>query len=708
MKKLQYLLLVLALALTVIPLTSGVAAAQAVGDIRVGDSEDPVAAALDISQQTFTSPVPAVVIGRSDLFPDNLGGSALAGQIGGSLLLTPPTSLDPAVSAELARLLTPSLEGPVQVYLLGGVNAISAEVEQTISDQGYNVKRLAGSGRTQTSITIAREMYANNGGSLHGIYIARDNDFADSASGGALAAMNGRAVLVNPQAALQPDVRDFLVFLQESEASKGRRILHNTRIDILGGIAAISADVELELETLLEFDVPRLAGPSRDATAVDIAQEFVATADVPVNTVTIVNGYNDTGWIYALTGGAAAPITNSPIVYASDDGISDVTAGLLAEVAPTSLVACGPASYVPDFVLEQAREATGVPAAGGAEPDPIESVPSDNGCLGEEAVLFVDDFSDDIDAGTGNTMNVSSAANWVLDSGTIDLRGSEMEAGELTGTPRVDLVGTDFDFPSTFMRARTAVEVDPGSYEMVLRMEGWDTTGDVLVDNGPDTVRFGVVDGAQATAVMSRTAPYGDYPVSIEVDEPTTLTMFIAVDDVNDEHGPVLDSISLCVAGEGTDEPVEEQSCGDEPGRSTLEPGESLVAKTSDTAPAVDGENALFAGNQCFASIMQNDGNFVIYDVSSGPLGAAPTWATDTKHSPARSITMEANGNLRLKAANGDVIWATGTCVANSTLTLQGDGNLVITAPDGSQVWESGLNTAPGEGGASSDLTPCA
>lgn len=96
----------------------------------------------------------AVVLSRSDVFADALGGAALAAAKTGPLLMTPPTRLDATTQAEIQRVLAPGKT----VYLLGSTGALSTTVENQIKALGYQVRRLAGADRFSTSIAIANEI----------------------------------------------------------------------------------------------------------------------------------------------------------------------------------------------------------------------------------------------------------------------------------------------------------------------------------------------------------------------------------------------------------------------------------------------------------------------------------------------------------------------------------------------------------------------
>jgi putative cell wall-binding protein len=74
----------------------------------------------------FFYPAPVVGIASGTTFPDALSGGATVAALGGPLLLTPATALDPEVADYL------SLESPAlrTVALFGGPGAVSPEVEQ--------------------------------------------------------------------------------------------------------------------------------------------------------------------------------------------------------------------------------------------------------------------------------------------------------------------------------------------------------------------------------------------------------------------------------------------------------------------------------------------------------------------------------------------------------------------------------------------------
>ncbi|NUR61172.1 MAG: hypothetical protein HOV87_21300 [Catenulispora sp.] len=162
------------------------------GDDRLGTA---IAAsqAMFHTQTATEGGAASVVLSRSDQFADALGGSTLAGVESGPLLLTPTDHLDPAVKAEIRRVLGPATTEKT-VYVLGGEQALSPAVFNAVKDMGYTVQRLAGSDRYATSVAIAKQVASmgNHDGNWHQperVLVATGNKAPDALSAGAAAEM---------------------------------------------------------------------------------------------------------------------------------------------------------------------------------------------------------------------------------------------------------------------------------------------------------------------------------------------------------------------------------------------------------------------------------------------------------------------------------------------------------------------------------------
>ncbi len=102
--------------------------------------------AVEISKYCFTS-ADAVVIASGEGFADALTGGTLASAVKGPILLTEKKTLPASTEAEIKRL------APKQIYLLGGENSVSTEVEFALF-QYAPVERIAGFSRFDTAALI--------------------------------------------------------------------------------------------------------------------------------------------------------------------------------------------------------------------------------------------------------------------------------------------------------------------------------------------------------------------------------------------------------------------------------------------------------------------------------------------------------------------------------------------------------------------------
>lgn len=417
-----------AFAATVV-LVSGLSAAHAqpVDSARVGAEADPVAAAVALSQAVFgDDAASAVVVGRSDVFADNLAGAAV-GRGSGPLLYVPggPDGELPAgVRSEIVRLL-PEAGGDcdavdAEVFLLGGDQALSTGIEQTLTSDGWCVERLAGDSRVQTALAAADRIV---GGAIPTqVLLARADDWADAATGGAWSVAAGVPVLITPTDQLHPDVADWLSQRADPAA---------TEIVLLGGTAALSQAVEDAARDLGQ--VRRVAGPARDATAAAIAGELWPE-DVQSGAVTLVNGYADNGWTYALAGGVLAASQAAPELYVQADAVPPGTATWLDANPPTLVTAIGPTSAISDAVLAQA---SGAPPPG----------PSDElayyGPNGDIRVANSDGTGDHAITASAVTGDKEAPASWAPDGSAVAFTAfGGVGVAYLDGRPEIVLPGT--------------------------------------------------------------------------------------------------------------------------------------------------------------------------------------------------------------------------------------------------------------------------
>jgi hypothetical protein len=163
--------------------------------------------AIAASQASFpaTGSANAVVLARSDFFSDALAGGPLADQVVGPVLTTESAEqssiLDPAVQAEIQRVLVPG----GTVYLLGGTQALSPNIDTTLQGLGFKTVRLAGADLYATAVLIAQQM-----GNPKMIFEATGLNFADALSAVPAAILDHGAILLTDGATQSPETAAYL------------------------------------------------------------------------------------------------------------------------------------------------------------------------------------------------------------------------------------------------------------------------------------------------------------------------------------------------------------------------------------------------------------------------------------------------------------------------------------------------------------------
>lgn len=126
-------------------------------------------------------------------FPDALAAGAVAGRLGGSVMLTAPSSL-PAITAQYLQLIEPS-----SVIVVGGGSVVAEPVLEQVraAVPGVEVSRLAGADRYATAAAVSR-LGTPGGADL--VYLATGLNFPDALAGAAVAGPSGAAlVLTDPR-----------------------------------------------------------------------------------------------------------------------------------------------------------------------------------------------------------------------------------------------------------------------------------------------------------------------------------------------------------------------------------------------------------------------------------------------------------------------------------------------------------------------------
>jgi hypothetical protein len=241
-----------------------------------GPDRDATAVAISMASFPSSRSAKAVVLASDANYPDALAGGPLAVAKQGPLLITPPGGVPAAVMAEVQRV----VPAGATVYVLGGPTAVGPNADAQLTAAGFHVTRLAGVDRFATAATIAGAL-----GNPTTVFEVTGLAFPDGLAAGPAAAKEGGAILLTNGP-------------QQSAATSSYLAAHPGKAYAIGGPAA-AADPH----------ATSIAGADRDATALDVAQEFFT---LPVQMAFAV----DTAFPDALSGGpwagAAGPLLLVP------------------------------------------------------------------------------------------------------------------------------------------------------------------------------------------------------------------------------------------------------------------------------------------------------------------------------------------------------------------------------------------------------------
>lgn len=228
-----------------------------------------------------------VVIGRGDKPVDALTGSVLAKKYNAPLLLVSPNSMEDSVKKQLDQY------KPSKIYILGGTSAISTGLETYLkSNYTNNVVRVSGPERADTAVEVAKQV-----GKSTEVYITSDQDNSpDALSIASYAAREQKPVLLSSKNALSNAVVNYIKNYGVS------------KVTIIGGPAAISANVETQLKGLVgSGNVTRISGEDRFETSAKI----VDLLNFDSRNLFLAQGYT---FIDALPGSVLAATLDAPIL----------------------------------------------------------------------------------------------------------------------------------------------------------------------------------------------------------------------------------------------------------------------------------------------------------------------------------------------------------------------------------------------------------
>ena len=307
--------------------------------------EDRVATAIAASRFTFPSDTsaPAAVITTSATYADALAGAALAAKVGGPLLLTSPTTVEPAVASEIRRV----VKAGGTIYVLGDAGAVTGQVEKTLAP-AFTVTRLAGADRYATALAVADQM--RKLGAKGPAYLASGANYPDGLTVSTLAARTDGLVIlsaVNEYAlpVLDAATREWI----ERDDPTGA-----TTVPV-GGPAAAAAAITIGLPASVRARA--IIGVDRYDTSRRVADAYGPFPDVsPYRRVGLATGEN---WPDALVGAAVMGHLKRPLLLTDGTAaqLSPFTARAVQDLTQDDLpaygLAFGGADVLPDALVRE-------------------------------------------------------------------------------------------------------------------------------------------------------------------------------------------------------------------------------------------------------------------------------------------------------------------------------------------------------------------
>lgn len=208
------------------------------------------------------------------------------------------------------------------------------------------------SGQTPTepvpqAVAVSQATFVDRG-AAH-VVLARGDAYPDALTGSTLGLGAGPLLFTAPGDVLDGRTRAEIL----------RTLPPGGRVYLLGGTAALPAALELELVSL-GYDVTRVAGSSRLATAAAGAREVVARRvelGVPDPGMAVLVTARD--WPDAVSAGALGATLGVPILLTHPDVLDPATGAALAALAPARLYVVGGVSAVSEAAALAARQASG-------------------------------------------------------------------------------------------------------------------------------------------------------------------------------------------------------------------------------------------------------------------------------------------------------------------------------------------------------------
>jgi len=269
------------------------------------------------------------VLASGTNFADGLAASALAGALGNaSLLLTPPDALPASVLATLTSM--SGAQSPKYVVIVGGVNAVSANIAAQLASIGYTVSRVAGTDRYSTADAVAASVKLNNSGAIgtfggyRTAFLANGKGFADALGASGVAYKLKLPIFLTDGTTLSAGTAAAMT------AAGVQQVI------VLGGTAAVSDDVKSAVDAVTGvITTSRIGGADRYETATLFASTIGAAEPAFLTRLILVSG---TDFPDALAASQLASDDSASIIPVTDPLPASVSAFIAANSATIATI----------------------------------------------------------------------------------------------------------------------------------------------------------------------------------------------------------------------------------------------------------------------------------------------------------------------------------------------------------------------------------
>lgn len=327
---------------------------------------DRFATAAAVSRAAFADP-DTVYVAPGGQFAYALAGGPRAARDGAPVLLIDGDAVPVPTAAELERI------APEEIVVLGGTDVIGEATVAALANHGP-VRRVGATGVVESVAAIARDGWPDG---ADRVYLATDRDFPDALAGGVAGALTDGPVLLTRTGHLPAAT---VAALEE---------LDPDQVVLLGGTAAISDGVALQLGELGEAIIVRWGGTDRIGTTLEASDALHASGEaVDVVWIATAGNFPD-----AMASAPAVAASGGALLLTRGDCLPYLVRDEIARLAPQRIVVLGGTAAVSDeaAALETCEELPPPPTVEVVDADPVGEQPALGDSGPRPVVEVVDD-----------------------------------------------------------------------------------------------------------------------------------------------------------------------------------------------------------------------------------------------------------------------------------------------------------------------------